>query len=216
MAVVKYDSKSSTTDRSGTFSWSHTVGNYNNRILVVSIGFRDGSGGRVVSSVTYNGDAMTKAVGDSSGGYYSSIYYILNPDVGTHNITVTCSVSSDACISCGAVSFYNVLQLAPITGSNSGYGTAISVSVAGKRSGYAMVDSVFAWDNSDGQTPAYSQIYEYNWDDGENFGTYASYRTGCIGTSSLTWTGTGNTNWRSYGVGIYPTTSGGGFLINFI
>jgi hypothetical protein len=211
MALVK-DATATKTHASGSpISWNHTVANKPNRILVVVVGpFGDGSS-TSVTSVTYNGDALTKAVGSTTAERNAQIWYRLNPDTGTHAISV--SGSWDYCTG-GSVSFYNAAQLAPETGSNSGSGTSSSVTITPNRGNSALVGCVKMETNSTitaGQTniiaDEYSGTYEY--------GICASYTTGKSGSSSLTWTNE-NKSWVSYGVAIMPTTSGGGFLFNLL
>ena len=63
VSTVTYDAESSTTSSgSSSLSWSHTVGNGNNRLLVVTISTSRGgsaSAPPTISSITYNNIAMT-------------------------------------------------------------------------------------------------------------------------------------------------------------
>ncbi|MCK5260777.1 MAG: DUF2341 domain-containing protein [Thermoplasmatales archaeon] len=119
-ATITVDNTSSTSEdaASPSISWPHTVGNsYGNRILVVCSGAEDDtSTDIVVASADYNGKALQKADAEvvTSGGYYASseIWYILNPDTGTHNVRV--NFTGDVFDSeGGAISLYNVSQQAP-------------------------------------------------------------------------------------------------------
>ena len=62
MAIL-YDAKSTsgeqTTDNS--YSWNHTVGSDDNRLLVVGVLIRDGTEGMGISSLTFNGDPLTES-----------------------------------------------------------------------------------------------------------------------------------------------------------
>ena len=66
-----------------SISWSHTVGNYDNRILVVCSGVEDSASNYIITGADYNNKALTKAYSEvvtSSNGYSASseIWYILN------------------------------------------------------------------------------------------------------------------------------------------
>lgn len=87
------------------YSYNHTVGSFNNRILVV---FADRFS---VTGITFNGVALTNAgidkVVDYNGGQYKlQTYYLLNPDVGTHSVSITWDTNITSHLS-GAISFYN-------------------------------------------------------------------------------------------------------------
>lgn len=62
-----------------TFTWNHTVAADANFLVVTISGQSTGS----ISGVTWNGDAMT-LLESSSGDEYVSIWYLANPDTGTH------------------------------------------------------------------------------------------------------------------------------------
>ena len=100
-----------------SITWSHVVGNYNNRILVVCSGVEEDLLDYAITDVDYNGKSLTKAyskVVTSGGGYSASseIWYLLNPDIGNYNIRIFYTGQINEC-SVGAASFYNVLQQAP-------------------------------------------------------------------------------------------------------
>lgn len=113
LAAIAYDASNSgavayySPDSSITFSL--TVGSGTDRYLIVAGGNDDG-GGVTCSSATYNGVSMTEAV-EAGTGAHACLYYLLNPDSGTHNVVVTMSGSAD--ISMGAVSFTGADQAAP-------------------------------------------------------------------------------------------------------
>jgi len=74
-------------------TWSHTISGSDNFLIVYGW---VGNGSDVVSSVTYNGDSMTRlndVVTYNGGGNRGYIYYIFAPDTGTHNIVATLSSS---------------------------------------------------------------------------------------------------------------------------
>ncbi len=90
VSTVTYDAESSTTSSgSSSLSWSHTVGNGNNRLLVVTISTSRGgsaSAPPTVSSITYNNIAMTLGPNNAYASttnpqVRSYIYYLVNPPI---------------------------------------------------------------------------------------------------------------------------------------
>jgi hypothetical protein len=84
-------------------TWSHTIAG-DNRLLVVGVATRFSSG---PTGVTWNGDTMTLLDEDGSI-LYTSLYYILSPDTGTHDIVA--SFSENMSCATGAISFTGVAQ----------------------------------------------------------------------------------------------------------
>ena len=71
-------------------TFSHTVSDRSNRVLIVGT---VGRSAPVLNSLTYNGVAMTKLRHDQLGSdIRSELWYLLNPDVGTHSIVATFSI----------------------------------------------------------------------------------------------------------------------------
>lgn len=70
------------------WTWSHTVSGAN-RILVVAVS----SYTNLPTGVTYNGVAMTNVAGASidGGSQCSSLWYLIAPDTGAHNVVVNFS-----------------------------------------------------------------------------------------------------------------------------
>jgi len=129
-----------------SISWSHTVGNYDNRILVVCSGVEDSASDYIITGADYNNKALTKAYSEvvtSSNGYSASseIWYILNPPIGTQNIRVNYTGTVNDC-SVGAISLYNVTQQAPeAVNSNTNEGlNQISTSVTTLSDGAIVID----------------------------------------------------------------------------
>ena len=125
-----------------SLTWAHTV-NGSERLLVVGVSFNPGAG-RNVSSVTYNGAAMTAAGNRAGSNDEIAIYYLVNPDLGTNNVVVTFNTSVTEAVA-GAISLTGVDQAAPIGtfASNTTSSSNASVSVTGLANGI-IVDTV-AW-----------------------------------------------------------------------
>jgi hypothetical protein len=89
---IKFDVASSVAAETTSITLAHTVSASIPRpILVVLIGARAPTGGDLVTNVTYNGVAMTRAVAYTGTSQENSfIYYMLNPPTGAaYNIVVT-------------------------------------------------------------------------------------------------------------------------------
>ncbi len=120
---VIFDAASSDGDNVLTdpWTWTHVVGaSLTNSILLVGI---EGNP-HIVNSIDFNGDAMTLATSTNhTGGDVGSIeiYYLLNPDAGSHTITVDFNAGVRG--SAGAVSFSNVDQTDPIDSDEHEQGT---------------------------------------------------------------------------------------------
>lgn len=92
---------------SGSFSFTNTAGT----LLVVAIsGFRN----RTVSSITYNGVALTTAGARAvhGSGYYTDVFYLLSPATGAHTLAWTLSSTDGPTIAC--VSFTGNHASSPI------------------------------------------------------------------------------------------------------
>jgi hypothetical protein len=102
-----------------------------NHLLVVGV-FSSHSTEDTIASVTYNGDAMTRAVANYNvgNGYGASyIYYLLNPDTGNNNIVVTQTATKGDYIGCAPILYSGVASsnIVDDTDVNNGSGTAVSI-----------------------------------------------------------------------------------------
>ncbi len=97
-------------------TWKHTIGTGTNRILLVFVtnaGKNSSTNASGVSSVTYNGSAMTLLCkAEYRPRLKSYLYYTLNPTSGSKNIIVDLIDEEDNCAA-GSASFSNVTQTAP-------------------------------------------------------------------------------------------------------
>ena len=98
---------------STTLSWSHTVNSGDNRLLIVT--FHAFGGPSSVSSVTYGGQSLTKVSDayESSRSVLSSMWYLINPNVGTNTITVNYSSTTNTCAG-SSMSLFGVKQISPL------------------------------------------------------------------------------------------------------
>jgi len=106
------------TTQSSATTWSHTCAT-DNGMLTVCLGVAY----RTVTSIAYNGDALTELVDRDKGGFRSAIWYLLLPDDGTHDIVVTLS-SSTSDFRALATSWNEVDQSTPFSYSGEAEGTS--------------------------------------------------------------------------------------------
>ena len=115
-ADVTYDNSADHRDNtaSTTRTFSFTVGNNSNRIMVIFFAITDNNTTYTVSNVTYNGDAVTSlgSVGDGVGGRCYRMYLVA-PDVGTANVSYDVNSAAGVGVSAAVYSFYNAVQTAP-------------------------------------------------------------------------------------------------------
>lgn len=111
-------STNSTTSEASTLTFAHTVGHHSNRMLIVGTQGEDASRGDCeVTGVTYDSKSLTRvdeAVAGTTTFVCASMWYLLSPDTGTHNVVITWNGNvSDR--SGGATSIYNAAQQGPET-----------------------------------------------------------------------------------------------------
>lgn len=100
------------TNTADSKTWNHTVGDNNNRIVIVSTG----GSTTAPTAVTFGGQAMTKIGGNLQivgNGAIETSWYLFNPPTGVQ--AVVCTTTATSFIG-GSLTFYNISQLvAPIT-----------------------------------------------------------------------------------------------------
>lgn len=110
--MIAFDAVATTkTGGATSLAWNHTVAAGNNRILIVGISFRVNSVSN--PAATYNSIPMTLIAFQSSGSSTTQVamFYLLLPDTGTHQVSVTWTTSSAAVG--GSMSFTGVKQSSP-------------------------------------------------------------------------------------------------------
>jgi hypothetical protein len=95
--AIAFDAFSEKNDNNVSSSTlSHTTGSGSNRIMWVGVWDQNND---TITGVTYNGVPLTQAVkvrrGTTGGSEYVYLYYLINPAVGTNNVVVSRSVSSN-------------------------------------------------------------------------------------------------------------------------
>lgn len=92
--AIAYDNATKRTwTAGGTVTFSHTTTG-SDLVLIVTIFHFDST----VSGVTYNGTALTELVdqvNNSASANYTAVYYLVNPDTGSNNVSITMSNSNN-------------------------------------------------------------------------------------------------------------------------
>lgn len=202
MAVI-YDAGSQFPDAQGastSATWSHTIGNNSDRLLLVCIGYAVIGN---VQSVTYNGVACEQVV---TGGYNEVIFKLHSPDVGTHDVVVTYTGSNRRAL--GAVSFYGVQP-------DDWHNTVFAASDSSVAASYSMASttaqvafSVLYYTSADNVSPtvgAGETLCFAAYDDhpsGQKIRLLASYKAGAASTTTITWGNSSTGSWSSSGFAI--------------
>lgn len=95
-SAIAFDASSqgNTVNVTTSLSWQHTVGNVANRILIVGVAIRTPTS--TVSSITYGGQSLVFAGAQTrANNARTEIWYLINPNIGTHTITVTTSSGTE-------------------------------------------------------------------------------------------------------------------------
>jgi hypothetical protein len=196
-AQIQFDAASSTTSSTSgtTLTWSHTVANQSNRILIVGVQ-SEGTSSIQASSVTYGGVALTKVTQAeaTSSGYYQDVsqWYLTAPAVGTANVVVTWG-SSVTTRTAGAIGLYGVAQQAPEANassfSNSG---ATTTNITTLTNGAWVVDMFGSGQDQGNLAPRSGQTQRFIQASGSTTSGGGSTKSvATAGATSVTWTQTG-------------------------
>lgn len=213
--AVLHDATSSgvSTTAQNSINWSHTVGSFNNRILVVFVSMRetDGSGADTVNTVTFGAVTLTFLGAASRNSARVEIWYLLSPAVGTDTITITLAgVEADRLVG-GSSSYYNVASIGTI-GTNTGSGLTATAAIT-SASGDLVVAAVSKLASTESivsdtaQTERYNTLSTAGGDAASNRerGSGGSKTGTAASTVSLTWTwSTTNRSWAVAGVALKP------------
>jgi hypothetical protein len=194
-----------------SMSWSHTSAVGSNKILLVTIDtFRNGTP-TTVTSITYDGTAMTQLAtvlySASNPQVRSYVFYLINPSSGTKTISVNFASSTQAVG--GSIIYINVNQTNPFDASitNSGAGTSEVASLTasgsygkmlfGHQGSYGAGSYIVADESSQtNRWSQFSQIYKGS-------GSEKSVTNGAV---SMSWTTSTATNWVAIAVLLRPTS----------
>ncbi len=168
---------------------SHTVTNaHPNTILFVGVGV---AAGGPTPTVDFNGTSLTSIVNHSNVGTVY-LFGLINPDTGTHNITVT--LSSGANTEAYGVSFYNADQNTGwgATQTGNGAGSPASISVTTTANNSFVIDSVLTTFTAITAGGSQTEIQNVNQNDWIYGGSRTTSVVATSGTSqAMSWTGVG-------------------------
>ena len=191
-------------------SFSHTIGSGSNRLLVVGISMEHNASGPSVSSITYNGQPLSKI--DSRGitnDYYgrAELWYGLEtnlPSAGTYTIVVNTPTAPEELIA-GAISLNGVAQQAPEAKAESSadYMDTVSTGITTLTDGAWLVDAVHSGMEY-GYTPNSGQTERYDRAGGANTSRLAAStkEVAVAGSTSMGWTQSG-ANRQAYEVAAF-------------
>jgi uncharacterized repeat protein (TIGR02543 family) len=200
-----------------TFTWSHTVGTGTNRVLVVGVEQEDtNTADMTISSVTYNGAAMT-AIANSqvSDGTTTvnraQLFYQVNPASGAHNVVVTFAGTVNGA-SAGAVSLSGAAQSGPeaVATNHLGSGSTISTNITTLTAGAWVVDVIGSGASSVTFTTTTSGMTE-RWDRSTNGagGAGSTKAPTATGATTLSWTASSGSR-IVHALAAFAAASGGG------
>ncbi len=199
--VVLNNTTTATATTGSTITLSHTIGNGENRGLVVAVSSRD----RSVNAITFGGVSLT-LIGSTTSGTDARIYLygLLNPDIGAANLIVTMSGSVSNGLVVSASSFFGIDQSVPLGtyASATGSSTIPSVNVSSVSGDY-IYDAV-TYKNTSALTPGSGQTERWDLNSGTVRGAGSS--ESAISTSTtMSWTGS-SARWVIGSVAIKPAT----------
>ena len=173
-------------DNSGN-SWNHTIGSGKERLLAVAIPSR----GNNPVSVTFNGVALTRAFTSTIyDGLRVNMYYLQNPEVGTHAIQVTFGGGTRWIA--GAISAFNV-ESRPSeipyyrTGQDYANRSYSRITINNTIAGCLSIDGVFNTDESSSIYVGASQTLIVKGDDTDAGGVAYALNMP-LGNTNLDWT----------------------------
>src|SRR3989344_5537130 len=200
VSLSHFDSASESSDGAGdeNITWSHTVGQGSNRVLVVGVYIRGLGNSPTVSGITYNGAAFTKVDDGTHGAVRVEQWYLLNPDTGANNVVVSFSAASEGTRITGAVSLHGLVQAAPeATNSTNTSATSISTDVTTVSDGAIVVDAVGHRNETDQDiTPGANQTERMELaPDTGNLMAMSTEAQPTAGATTMSWSGDVSHDW---------------------
>ena len=188
------DSDESSSSSGNSLTFSHIIGNNLDRLLVVGAQGEDSSSSDCdVSGVTFNGDPLTKiddALAGTSTLQCVSLWYLLDPDTGDHDILITWA-GNVSHRNGGGISAYNVKQQAPEASNTSSEnsGNDITTSVTTVTNGAWLFDAVGAGDDDedDFEATETGQQVRYTTDNSSSSAAGSTKLVPTAGSSSMGW-----------------------------
>jgi hypothetical protein len=207
-AGIAFDAQSSCAAGNGSsFTWSHTVGSGNDRLLLVGLSLAPRQNQKV-QSVTYNGQPLSQvAFRNNSNESRVEVWQMIAPASGTHNVVATMTAATAAETVCGATSWTGVDQLDPIGSVVEAKGTsALAAANIPVTSGDVVLD-VLAASGDTSATAGTGQAGHWNGAVTAAVRGAGSDKSGS-GTVNMSWSLASSAKWVLIAVGINPASNG--------
>lgn len=199
--VVLENTSTITSTSGSTVTLSHTIGNGENRCLLVAVSSRD----RSVNSITYGGVSLV-SVGNRTYGSDARVYLysLINPNIGTADIVVTMSGSVSNGVVLSASSFFGIDQTVPLGtfASATGSSSTASVNVSSIAGDY--IYDVVTFRNTSNLTVGAGQTERWDLSSGTIRGAGSS-ESATATSSTMSWTGS-SARWVTGGVALKPAS----------
>ncbi|MEQ9407984.1 MAG: cadherin domain-containing protein [Fuerstiella sp.] len=203
---VTVDATSTGTSNGNNFLVSHTTSG-TDRLMLVGISINEASD-ESVTSVTYNGVALSFVGASENGDARVEIWSLVNPNTGTHDVNIDFSGNTDG-NTAGVMTFNGVDQatalgtFAPGAGGSGGTGSATVTSAAGELVFAAIaVDEVSDYD----LVPGTGQTEHWDLLGGSDINGGGSTKAGAASVP-MSWTWSGSDAWAVGGVSIKPANA---------
>ena len=197
---IAFDASSSNSSNvnGSTLTISHTIGSNDNRVLTVGTQGEDGSATDCdVSSVTFNGVTLTEiaeAVAANGSRMCVGLWYLLAPDVGTHDIVVTWAGNVSR-RNGGGISIYNAAQQPPEaqnTQTLTGNPSSITTSITTATNGAWVIDAVGSGSSGNFTALEAGQTERYDAQAGSSQGAGSTKVVSTAGPTSMGWSQAAN------------------------
>uniref|UniRef100_UPI0035664008 DUF4347 domain-containing protein n=1 Tax=Psychromonas sp. TaxID=1884585 RepID=UPI0035664008 len=200
------DNTSSGTSIADNLTISHTTSG-TDRLMLVGVSLNKGAGS-AVTSITYNGDALTLVGSSSNGDAVAEIWQLVNPDLGTYDVNILLNGKTDG-NAAGVMTFTGVDQTSAlgVFGSASG-GSGGSASATISSASEELVFGIIAVDEDSNYDLAPGADQTEDWDlyPGKGINAGGSTKAGADDVE-LSWGWSGSDNWAAAGVSIKPSSN---------
>lgn len=200
----------------GSITWSHNVSSGTNlRMNVVTFSAASSTGDRDITSVTFNGDALTEQVelNRNPKNSHQSIWYRFSPDVGNYSVVVNRGCTGTCFVFTATSMVFEGTDQSIAGNSDTGFGSGAtsSITVLCSPPDAAVVESSVYWDTPN-QTPQDSQTAVRNFpDSGPGINVVFAYKTGITGSVTHDWSHSSQ-DWMMVGVETQATFAPSGML----
>jgi hypothetical protein len=191
----------------GARTWNHTVAG-TNRMLVVSVElWQDVAGTGTITALTYNGVAMTKSQGTTTGAMRAEIWYLASPATGTNVVSATVTGDTDD-RKFRSTSWTGVSSTLDASGTGTGGTGNPSVSITTVAANAMIVDAAAKFGTT-AFTVGAGQTSVMNDTTGSTTGV-ASYKSqASAGSTTMSWTNASANDWSAVALSLAPATTTG-------